>query len=275
MHAEATPPTIKPRRMDFAFDAEVPRHWFAGLPIATHAVNGLNLLFPAGERFFIRSVRHYLDRIDDPELAAQIRGFFGQEGRHAHEHERQFRMLEAQGYEIRPFLARYEAFSAWFERVCSPEVNLAITAALEHFTATMAEYALTEKPFENAHPVMRDLLLWHAAEEIEHKAVAFEVLERVCPSYAVRVLGLVLGSAFLFTFWRLATKMLLAQDGFTRDDVRRGVAELRASRNRDPLGADVFKKGVREYVQRGFHPRNNDNFHLARTYLEEIGRLDG
>lgn len=273
MHAEATTPSIKPRRMDFPFDDSIPRHWFGGNPIATHAANGLNLLFPAGERFFIRSVRHYLDRIDDPELAAQVRGFFGQEGRHAHEHERQFRLLEAQGYRIRPFLERYEAFSAWVERVCPPAVNLAVTAALEHFTATMAERALTEVPFENAHPVMRDLLLWHAAEEIEHKAVAFEVLEKVCPSYAVRLVGLALGTTMLFAFWRLATRMLLAQDGLTPEEVKRELAELR--KDRDPLGREVFLKGIGEYVRRDFHPKNHDNYHLARAYFAKIGRADG
>src|SRR5688572_2929871 len=83
---------------------EVPRHWFGGNPVASHLANGVNLLFPWGERFFVRSVRHYLDRIaDDPALLAQVKGFFAQEGRHAAAHERYFEVMERQGYEIRPF----------------------------------------------------------------------------------------------------------------------------------------------------------------------------
>src|SRR5688572_16111039 len=105
---------ITPRRVDFAFDESIPRHWFAGNPLATHVANGLNLLFPAGERYFVRSVKRYLSRIDDPKLREEIRGFFGQEGRHANEHERFFRILEAQGYEIRTFLDRYERFAYGF-----------------------------------------------------------------------------------------------------------------------------------------------------------------
>ena len=64
-----------------------------GHALATHVVNGVNLLFPAGERFFVRSVRHFLDAVEDPALRAQVRGFAGQEGWHAQAHEAFFRVL--------------------------------------------------------------------------------------------------------------------------------------------------------------------------------------
>ena len=70
----------KPRTPRLGF-ADVPKRWFGGSIAATQVANGVNLLFPAGERFFVRSVKHYLDELDDPELVAQVRGFFGQEGR--------------------------------------------------------------------------------------------------------------------------------------------------------------------------------------------------
>ncbi|MDB4945301.1 MAG: hypothetical protein JWP97_4835, partial [Labilithrix sp.] len=41
----------------------VPRFWFADSRAATNVANAVNLLFPAGERFFIRSVRHYLPQL--------------------------------------------------------------------------------------------------------------------------------------------------------------------------------------------------------------------
>src|SRR5438067_763887 len=107
-------PPITPRKPTFGF-ADLPRHWFAGLAIPTHMVNGVNLLFPAGERFFVRAVYHYLDRIADPDLRAAIRGFGGQEGRHAKAHEEYFATLRVQGYEIDGFLRRYVALSAWLE----------------------------------------------------------------------------------------------------------------------------------------------------------------
>src|SRR5678815_3459984 len=95
-HSHRAPP--KPRSPGQSLEG-VPRHWFGGNMVATHVANGVNLLFPAGERFFVRSVKHYTDRIDDPNLQARVRGFFGQEGRHAKEHDVFNRILEAQGYD--------------------------------------------------------------------------------------------------------------------------------------------------------------------------------
>src|ERR1700722_6868959 len=100
--------TIRPASPPFDFDA-VPRRWFARSIIGTGLANGLNLLFPAGERFFVRSVRRYLDQIHDPKLREDIKGFSGQEGLHAYAHERYFERLEKQGFDVKTFLRLYEA----------------------------------------------------------------------------------------------------------------------------------------------------------------------
>lgn len=261
-------PAIRPRRMDFPFDDSIPKRWLADNAVATHVANGVCLLFPAGERYFIRSVRHYLDRIDDPELKKQIKGFFGQEGRHAHEHERMFAILEAQGYEIRPFLQRYERFAyGVVEKLMPPAMNLAGTAAAEHFTAIMAENALRDGVLDEADPIVRQLLLWHASEEIEHKSVAFDVLQKVNPSYALRMAGLAMASIMLASWWAAGTRMLLAQDGLSREDARR---ELRRLGQQNPIGRKVFLKGIRAYMRRDFHPWDNDNLDLARSYLASV-----
>ena len=55
---------IQPRAPDLDLDTRIPRHWFGGNALATHIVNGVNLLFPAGEQFFVRSVRRYLDAVE-------------------------------------------------------------------------------------------------------------------------------------------------------------------------------------------------------------------
>src|SRR4051812_33286902 len=86
---------VRPRAPRLGFES-VSRHWLAGSRAATQLANGVNLLFPAGERFFIRSVRYYVDRTS-PELVAQVKGFFGQEGRHAQAHERLFETLRRHG----------------------------------------------------------------------------------------------------------------------------------------------------------------------------------
>jgi uncharacterized protein len=261
--------SIRPRAMNIDFD-EVPRHWLGGRALPTHIANGANLLFPAGERFFIRSVLRYLDRIEDAELRTQISGFCGQESHHAHAHERQFEILRAQGFDVDRFLRRFERIAFGFiEPKAPPSLRLAVTAALEHFTAIMGENALREGHLQPAHPAMRQLLLWHAAEEIEHKSVAYDVLQQVAPSYALRMAGLAIAAVGLAGFWAAATASLLRQDAEV--DRKRLREEWRELRQRHSIFKRVFLRGVREYVRRDFHPWQNDNLALAREHLAASG----
>ena len=108
-----------PRKLDVDL-SEVPRHWLAGSPVGTAISNGINMLFPHGERFFVRSVKYFLDRIDDPDLRAEIKGFFHQEGHHASAHDDFNSVLRTHGYEIDQFLATYKRISDWVEARTSP-----------------------------------------------------------------------------------------------------------------------------------------------------------
>ena len=248
-------PSIVPR--DFDVDlAAVPRAWFGGDQVATDISNGVNLLFPHGERFFVRSVKHFLDRIEDETLRAQVKGFFGQEGRHAHAHDELNAVLRAQGYEIDRFLASYKRITDWLEAHTSPKIRLAATAAAEHFTASLAEGAFNRGALDLADPRMQKLLAWHAAEEIEHKAVAFDVLQAIDPSYALRVIGLAYATLSLGGFWLWAARELLKQDGYT---LRTAVQHLRGLRRQDPIVKRVFAAGIRTYLRRDFHPRQIRN----------------
>lgn len=249
----------------------IPRHWFAGVPVFTHISNGVNLLFPAGERFFVRSVRYFESRIDDPVLRAQVKAFYGQEGRHSKAHEDVIELLRQQGYEVDQFLRLYEkvAFEI-LERITSPELRLAATAAAEHFTAIMAEGALERRVLDAAHPAMRDLLLWHAAEEIEHRAVAFDVLQKVAPGYLTRMGGLAYATVTLAGFWALGTAMLLRQE---EAPLREMLAQAKQARGDDhrPIARDVFWAGIKDYARPSFHPDDRGNSALASDYLASVG----
>ena len=275
----ATRPPITPRKLDHQFSA-VPKHWFGGFAVPTHIANGVNLLFPAGERFFVRSVYHYLDRITDPALRAAIKGFGGQEGRHARAHEDFFETLRAQGYQLDRFLRFYEWLSyTLLERASPAALRLSATAAAEHFTAIMAEGLTREAAFEQAHPAMRQLLLWHAAEELEHKSVAYDVLQTVSPSYPLRIAGLAVSTAMLTTMWWAATLMLLRQDRIRPLTAWRRLREIRKQRQTEPIFRRVFLRGIRAYLARDFHPDQVDNYHLASVLLDRAAaaaaELDG
>jgi predicted metal-dependent hydrolase len=270
--APSTPksaPVPKVRFPELDLDAKLPRYWLADNVFATHLANGINLLFPAGERFFVRSVRRYVDDLDDPELVARVRAFFGQEGAHAREHERAFRQLEADGLDPSRFLRLYEALAyGLIERVASDRLRLSTTAACEHFTAILAADALRDEFLELAPPAMRELLRWHAAEEIEHRAVAFDVLQKVAPGYALRVAGLGLATACLGGFWTLATAMLLAQD--REAGVARILADWRKVRENE-RERSVFVEGILDYLRPDFHPSQSDVDGLAARYLAAVG----
>jgi len=225
-------------------------------------------LFPHGERFFVRSVKHFLDRIDDPALRAAIKGFFGQEGRHAHAHDEFNAILRAQGFEVDRFLASYQRVSSWLEAHTPPRLNLAVTAAAEHFTAILAEGAFAQGVLDKAAPAMRELLAWHAAEEIEHKAVAFDVLQAVDPSYALRIAGLAYATVTLGGFWLWGAITLLRQERLGVVGALRGLGKLP---DRDPIIRRVFLRGIRQYVARDFHPRHNATDGIAADWMAARG----
>ena len=259
---------IKPRAPGVKFDAAMPRYWFGGMKPASLLANGVNLLFPAGERFFVRSVMHYLPHIDDDVLKAQVRGFAGQEHRHARAHEDYNVLLETQGYRLARFLKVYEriAFDG-IERISPASLRLAVTAATEHFTAILAEDALSRGYFAAMNSEVGRLLMWHAAEEIEHKAVAFDVLQKVAPGYPLRMAGLALASALLGGFWFAAVVTLARQDAKLPPEPHREPTQ--EEKKHTPL--DVFARGIRDYARPSFHPNQNDNLPLAVEALRSLG----
>ena len=149
------------------------RWWHGGDPVATAYFNALSAAFPQGETFFIESVRRYRDSVHEP-LREQIAAFVQQEAMHTREHVVFNKLLRTAGYDLTAMDAetRRRVDEA---RGRPPVVQLALTVALEHFTAIMAHSLLTERePLPGASEEIVRLWQWHAIEEIEHKAVAYD-----------------------------------------------------------------------------------------------------
>jgi predicted metal-dependent hydrolase len=254
---------------EFSVPADVPRFWVRGDPVATALGNGVDLLFPLGERFFVRSVRRYLDRIDDPGLRERVRLFCGQEAQHARLHERWFATLEGQGYPVSAFLAWYERMAyGWLESATPPELRLAVTVALEHYTAVLAGNVFRLDLFDDVPAELRRLHLWHAAEEIEHADVAWDVLQRVDPRYRVRIAGLILATLGLAGFWAAAAGVLLWTDRVGPVELIRG---MRRVQRRHPIGRTVFWQGIRSYLARDFRPGSEQDQRVASAWLAMEG----
>ena len=255
---------VRAPRFDYG---EAPAAWLDDDPVASRIVDALSLVFPEGERFFIRSVKHYAKVFeDDPELAARVKGFIGQEGRHGHEHDRWNKILAARGYPVEQFLTFYRGLAYdRIEKATPPHLRLATTVALEHMTSTLAIVALTTPVLDEAHPAVRPLLYWHAVEEIEHRSVAWDVLAKVDPRLSTRALGFGIGTAMLGLFWSRALGMLSAHANDGRTQPRRRFARnVRAT-------LPFLAKSVAEYFRPGFHPDEVDRSALVAEGLRRAG----
>jgi predicted metal-dependent hydrolase len=276
---------IEVRSPKISFDG-VPRRWLAGDPIGTSLCNAVNLLFPAGERFFVRSVHRYLNRLENPELKERVRSFSKQEGHHARAHEDWFANLKAQGYELETFLEVYQRICfGFFEKLAPAKLSLATTAAAEQFTAVLARDTIINDVFAHAAPAMRELLMWHSAEELEHKSVAYDVLQAVAPGYAWRAAGMAMGAGLLASFWAAGFALLLAQEkklapetrealrgklGPTDVDQLQPIWEAMKAR-RKKLAGRVFLQGITDYLRPRFHPDEVDDRELMQRALESVG----
>ncbi|MDX1958696.1 MAG: metal-dependent hydrolase [Leptospiraceae bacterium] len=210
---------IKVRHVDFGLGEEdIPRNWLWGNQFATHFVNSLHLVFPDGEKFFIRSVKAHEEFIKDPELKKRVKAFIAQEVTHGNEHKKFWNTLKKQGYDIQTFLDLFEStnfdtIEKYANQFLGAKHSLAVTVALEHLTASLAEYVFNDlKELEGTHEDMRQMLLWHAAEEIEHKSVAFDVLKEVDDSYALRMKGMIQGAIFLVVYTLIGFFLFMSQE---------------------------------------------------------------
>lgn len=254
----------------------VPKHFAKdGDLLASHFIATLSALFPEGEKFFIRSVRHYRDQITDPALKDQVAGFMGQESVHGREHDAFNKHLAGLGYptmRVDAFLRHGLGFRT--KRV-SPIVNLASTAALEHFTATLAELVMrSEETREDmGHDAVRDLFLWHALEESEHKAVAFDVYRTVGGSERMRIVTMKLVRYSFVISTAIEMVLSLLRD---RDTYRPGVLfrSWRKFRKHPIVSREVWEQ-LKEYERPGFHPNDRPTHDLIESWREQLFGQDG
>src|SRR5438874_6501248 len=123
--------TVPTRRISFEESLQDLRTHYAadGDLIASHIAAALSAVFPDGEDFFVRSVRHFRDQVTDPALKRQVAGFIGQEAMHGREHRALNDRLDALGYPTKLVERLVERGLRIRERVFTPKSNLAATAA--------------------------------------------------------------------------------------------------------------------------------------------------
>ena len=205
---------VRPRRTQFVFGREIPRYWLNGDPARTHLMNAMHLFLPPFERMLTQAVRRgALPVLSDPALIQQAKGYMGQETIHGRCHELFVDHLREQGYSV----DRYAALLDWLfcdllQKRLGAHLGVSLVAAFEHHANLFVPLAFNTDFLDGCEPAVRELLEWHLAEEVEHNAVAFEILQAVAPGQALRLAGNLLALAVLYTSLLVGALLLLWQD---------------------------------------------------------------
>lgn len=262
---------LRARRIGFDYpQGGLDRHYVDNDLVMSHVTSMLSAMFPEGEDFFVRSVRYYNDDITDPELKSQVAGFVGQEITHGREHRNINERLEEMGFPTRYVDRSTRRQLAVVEYVLPHSISLAVTAALEHYTATLAGFLLTS-PEARAlitSDEVRAMLLWHAYEEVEHKAVAFDVYRHTGGSEFLRIatMRVVTVTSVLGLIWTTALSLLRDRAAYSPRALFRSIAQLRHG----PWASRQVLDDLRKYNKRGFHPDDIDTTELLERWRTEL-----
>lgn len=276
--------TIAPRRVSFDWE-RTPLHWIPDEPTATHVINVLHLLLPAGERWFVKVFKEGLPLVTDPVLLADVKGFMGQEATHSVQHAHVLDHLAAQRLDTAAF-TKYVDFlfekllgetPPWGAPIPTQEwlrFRLAVVAAIEQFTAVLGNWVLHAEGLDqaDADEVMLDLLRWHGAEEVEHRSVAFDMYQHCggegLPRYARRIAGMTVTAPVMLYLWVWGTAYLMRRDPQLAGRLRYSLAEHNKAVGKGLLpGWRELGAAIPRYLRRSYHPSQEGSLRKAVDYL--------
>jgi len=258
---------------------DIPTHWSAASALQSHVLNTLSLMFPDGERFFVRSVKYFADRASDDKMKAEVKAFIGQEMQHGAAHERfnaairpaladsswfmyLFTVPTFQGLE--PWIHQFD-FGIEFGRLGA----LSVTAAAENMTAGFANMVFEDKELQSAvREDIKDLFMWHAAEEIEHRSLAFDLLKKVNDAYWVRAAGASVAYAIIFGYVVVGTAWFILNDkSYPWAKLPEDLVKI--FMNKFGLGK-LFVDGFIDYLRPDFHPSDTPAHPMSVAYLTKL-----
>lgn len=260
---------IPGRKMEFGFDLnELPRYWFDNNAFKTTYMNALSCLFPEGERMFIDAVRDHQHKISDPRLLEQIKGFIKQEAIHGHEHHQFNEYLDSLGYPASKVEAFEKKEKVWMKKLIPARGRLAVTCAIEHFTAIMAHDVLTNpEATAGMDERFRELWRWHAIEETEHKAVAFDVYQATNGSYLRRIIAMMIVTVMFCIRASTVQAIFLWKDGQLLKP-KTWWDGITFYFGKNGLVKNIWRNYI-DYYRPGFHPWDHDNRDLLEKWTGE------
>ena len=211
-------PVIWTRVPEFAF------HW-----------NGSSVVTPYVEHFLnnvMNEVRsgHCADR---PALKREIDEFIRQESTHARYHITFNKRLIEEGYSgVTVVVDRMIKDLQTIRETRSLTFCVAYCAGFENIATFLARYIFEEcdELLDGADPRGANLLLWHVAEEFEHRSVCHEALKAVGGGYFRRVWGVLYAFRHVYGSFNRATDALLGKYRMTLTEAERAASARQQAR---------------------------------------------
>lgn len=293
MKTEINRHPIKARRVQFNFE-QTPYHWIPNDPFASHLINGIHMILPAGELWFCRIYNKALPMVTDEHLRADVQGFIRQEAIHARAHSSAHPFLAEYGFETESFTKKINFL---FEQLLGDSplgqpalkkvipakqwliTRVGIIAAIEHFTGFLGQWAMDNTSWDQADPVMADLFKWHLAEEVEHRTVAFDLYQHLCQTeagfYLSRQALMALVFPLFIKVFMDGYRHLAKQDNnkyqtkLAQQPIWRLLLEMEriGSKSGNVPTFSAFMLATSRWVLPSFHPIHEGNTEQALAYL--------
>jgi uncharacterized protein len=153
--------------------------WTPAAPELSAVANAVSLAMPSVEPYVVTSVRKVLDQLPS-ELAGRARDYCAQEASHHAQHRKFNDALREVTPSVR-FVERLNERIYRFLRTRSTMFGVAYAAGFEAVAYSIARWfdPRIERFFDGATEGPAKLFLWHLAEEVEHKGIAFDVFRAV------------------------------------------------------------------------------------------------
>ncbi|OTG80025.1 metal-dependent hydrolase [Acinetobacter sp. ANC 4648] len=251
---------------------QMPRFWFGGDPFRTRMFDALSLTFPMGERYFVESVRALRHKVTDPNLQNRIIDFIQQEAQHGLAHDTMNRIIKQQGIPVDHFLTSIAAHFNYILKNRTTQYNIAMTAATEHLTALMADTFYGKKStLTDVHPYIRALFAWHAIEEMEHRDVAFDVMQQAGEvSESLRKFALAYTSILIFGFTFYRANIMLKYDGFsTFQRIKMAIKGLPWFFGKQG-SLSAMHTPYMNWFNKGFHPNQHPIIRQYQTWVDTL-----
>lgn len=278
--AQHDPRTVALHARDVSWDWDgLPAHYVDGDPLATHVVNGMHMLLPEGEVYFVDVFQQALDLVDDDAVREDVIGFIGQEATHSSAHQSIVDHIQKEGLNLQPFVDQLR----WmFRRVLSdrdlsgPQARawlverVATVAAAEHFTSYLGDWGLNARAWDDTfEPRVLDLLRWHLAEEVEHRHVAFDLFTHLDGGYFRRVRAWAIVWPFmLLTIVRGTRYLLSVDDNLPAAKRKLSLRDVRAAWRKGLIPSPwSLTRMTAQYFRPNYHPRQYGSTSQAVSYL--------